>query len=158
MKDYASGVSLAKQTIEFSGNRIMKLKLHHINLSTTNVTELDRFYRDVIGLDEEDKNLLPQLERNKGFTSDVAFATDGDVQLHMAERDVELSFRTGHMVNPAARGHIAYRTDDIEAFKRHLEDKGVPYSDWGNTAVQGWYQIFFYDPEGNVIEVHEVQD
>ena len=80
----------------------MKLKLHHINLSTSNVTELDRFYRDVIGLDEEDEKLLPQLERKKGFESDVAFATDGDVQLHMAERDVELSFRTGHTVNPAA--------------------------------------------------------
>ena len=136
----------------------MKLKLHHINLSTSNVPELDSFYRDVIGLDEEDEHLLPQLERKKGFESDVAFATDGDVQLHMAERDVELSFRTGHTVNPAVCGHIAYRTDDIEAFKKHLEEKGVPYSDWGNTAVQGWYQIFFYDPEGNVIEVHEVQE
>ena len=136
----------------------MKLKLHHINLSTNNLTELDRFYKDVIGLDEEDEQLLPKLERKKGFESDVAFATDGAVQLHMAERDIELSFRTGHTVNPSACGHIAYRTDDIEAFKQHLEDKGVPYSDWGNTAVQGWYQIFFYDPEGNVIEVHEVQD
>ena len=136
----------------------MKLKLHHINLSTSNVTELDRFYRDVIGLDGEDEKFLPQLERKKGFESDVAFATDGDVQLHMAERDVELSFRTGHTVNPAVSGHIAYRTDDIEAFKRHLEEKNIPYSDWGNTAVQGWYQVFFYDPEGNVIEVHEVQE
>ena len=139
-------------------SEIMKLKLHHINLSTSNVPELDRFYRDVVGLDEEDENLLPQLERKKGFESDVAFATDGDVQLHMAERDVELSFRTGHTVNPAVSGHIAYRTDDIEAFKRHLEEKNIPYSDWGNTAVQGWYQVFFYDPEGNVIEVHEVQE
>jgi len=136
----------------------MKLKLHHINLSTNKVTELDRFYRDVIGLDEEAENLLPTLERNKGFESDVAFATDGDVQLHMAERDIELSFRTGHTVNPAVCGHIAYRTDDIEAFKRHLEEKGVPYSDWGNTAVKGWYQIFFYDPDGNVIEVHQAQE
>jgi hypothetical protein len=23
-------------------------------------------------------------------------------------------------------------------------------------AVNGWQQIFFYDPEGNVIEVHHV--
>jgi hypothetical protein len=23
--------------------------------------------------------------------------------------------------------------------------------------MKGWAQIFFYDPEGNVIEVHEVQ-
>ena len=54
--------------------------------------------------------------------------------------------------------HIAYRTDDLATFKSHLDAAGVPYSDWGNKAVAGWKQIFFYDPDGNVIEVHEVQD
>ena len=27
---------------------------------------------------------------------------------------------------------------------------------FGVLAVNGWQQIFFYDPEGNVIEVHHV--
>jgi glyoxylase I family protein len=36
-----------------------------------------------------------------------------------------------HVVNPVERGHIAFRTDDIEAFKKRLEDKGIPYSDYG---------------------------
>jgi glyoxylase I family protein len=58
-------------------------------------------------------------------------------------------------VNPLERGHIAFRTDDIEAFKRRLQEKGIPYSDYGGFAMKGWQQIFFYDPEGNVIEVHE---
>ena len=26
----------------------------------------------------------------------------------------------------------------------------------GSGAVNGWHQIFFYDPDGNVIEVHQV--
>jgi catechol 2,3-dioxygenase-like lactoylglutathione lyase family enzyme len=55
-------------------------------------------------------------------------------------------------------GHIAFRTDDIAAFKKRLEEKGIPFSDYGAWAMRGWAQIFFYDPEGNVIEVHEVQD
>ncbi|NCV30350.1 MAG: hypothetical protein EBW60_09670 [Rhodobacteraceae bacterium] len=38
----------------------------------------------------------------------------------------------------------------------HLEKCGVPYSDWGSDAVKGWHQVFFYDPVGNVIEVHQV--
>ena len=59
-------------------------------------------------------------------------------------------------MNPLERGHIAYRTDDIEAFMAHLNSCGVPYSDWGSDAVKGWHQIFFYDPIGNVIEVHQV--
>ncbi|NCW55755.1 MAG: VOC family protein, partial [Rhodobacteraceae bacterium] len=46
--------------------------------------------------------------------------------------------------------------DDLDAFKAHLIAKGIAFSDWGETAVAGWQQIFFYDPDGNIIEVHEV--
>ncbi len=46
--------------------------------------------------------------------------------------------------------------DDIDGFKKRLEEKGVRYADYGNWAMNGWYQIFFQDPEGNVIEVHQV--
>jgi hypothetical protein len=30
-----------------------------------------------------------------------------------------------------------------------------PYADYGQRAMNGWHQIFCYDPEGNVIEVHQ---
>jgi glyoxylase I family protein len=135
----------------------MKLKLHHINLSTDKVGEMDAFYRDILGLETETQG-LPVLEKNKGYSGDVAFVTDGAIQTHLARRDVQAGFKTGNIVNPMERGHIAYRTDDLATFKAHLEEKGVPYSDWGNAAVAGWHQIFFYDPDGNVIEVHEVED
>jgi glyoxylase I family protein len=135
----------------------MKLTLHHINLATENVEGMDRFYRDVLGLSAPDSG-LPTLEKKKGYAGDVAFVTDGAIQTHLAQRDVLAGFRTGHAVNPVSHGHIAYRTDDIEAFKAHLTARGVPFSDWGNTAVAGWSQIFFYDPDGNVIEVHQVDE
>lgn len=135
----------------------MKLTLHHINLSTDKVTEMDAFYRDVLGLERETQG-LPTLEKGKGYAGDVAFVTDGHIQTHLAERDVLAGFKTGQIVNAVARGHIAYRTDDIAAFKEHLDDNGIPYSDWGHTAVAGWQQIFFFDPDGNVIEVHEVAE
>lgn len=134
----------------------MKLKLHHINLSTENVGRMDAFYRDVLGLAQETDD-LPTLEKRKGYSGDVAFVGDGDTQMHLAQKDVHAGFRTGQIVNPVSHGHIAFRTDDLEAFKRHLTDQGIPYSDWGNTAVAGWHQIFFYDPDGNVIEVHQVE-
>ena len=135
----------------------MKLVLHHINLSTDKVAEMDVFYRDVLGLERETSG-LPALDKTKGYSGDVAFVTDGAIQTHIAERDVLAGFKTGHIVNALSRGHIAYRTDDLAAFKAHLEEKGIPYSDWGHTAVAGWAQIFFYDPDGNVIEVHEVSE
>ncbi len=133
----------------------MTLKLHHINLVTDDVDRLDRFYRDVLGLSEATGG-LPTLEKKKGYAGDVSFRTDGAVQMHLAQKDVHAGFNSGQLVNPVSHGHIAYRTDDIEEFKKHLEDHNIPYADWGNQAVAGWSQIFFYDPDGNVIEVHQV--
>ena len=135
----------------------MKLTLHHINLSTEDVGRMDRFYRDVLGL-QETTDGLPVLEKGKGYAGDVAFVDDGVIQMHLAKRDVGAGFATGQIVNPVSHGHIAYRTDDLVAFKAHLDSAGVPYSDWGNKAVAGWHQIFFYDPDGNVIEVHAVEE
>ena len=135
----------------------MKLTLHHINLATDNVDRMDAFYRGVLGLDREEAG-LPTLEKKKGYAGDVAFVTDGAIQTHLAQKDVLAGFNSGQTVNPVSHGHIAYRTDDIEAFKAHLKEHGVPFADWGHQAVAGWAQIFFYDPDGNVIEVHQVMD
>ncbi len=135
----------------------MKLTLHHINLVSDDVPRMGRFYRDVLGLSTEDAG-LPTLEKTKGYAGDVEFVTDGRIQTHLAQKDVTAGFNSGQIVNPVSHGHIAYRTDDIAAFKAHLEARGIPYSDWGNRAVAGWHQIFFYDPDGNVIEVHQATD
>ena len=133
----------------------MKLRLHHINLATEDVDRLESFYRDVLGLEPEETG-LPTLDKTKGYAGDVAFVGDGAIQMHLAQKDIHAGFKTGQFVNPVSQGHIAYRTDDLQAYRSHLEDKGIPYADWGNTAVAGWSQIFFYDPDGNVIEVHQV--
>lgn len=133
----------------------MKARVHHINLSTEKVEEMDAFYREVLGLEATDED-VPALRNDEGvYAGDVAFVSDGHMHLHIARKDVQAGFRTGQLVNPVMKGHVAYRTDDLAAFKAHLEAEGVPYADWGDSAVAGWHQIYFYDPEGNVIEVHQ---
>ena len=54
------------------------------------------------------------------------------------------------------KGHIAFRTDDMADVKRRLDAAGIPYADYGNWAVDGWQQIFFADPAGFIVEVHQV--
>jgi glyoxylase I family protein len=135
----------------------LKLKLHHLNLSSKDVPAMDEFYRTVLELGPE-----PTLSAGRitaqGYAGDVAFLSDGAIQFHLAEQDLSVGFRTNHTVNPLHRGHIAFRTDDIEAVKRRLEEKGVPYSDYGKWSMNGWYQIFFYDPDGNVVEIHQADE
>jgi glyoxylase I family protein len=132
-----------------------KLTLHHVNLVSDDVARAEAFYRDVMGLERPARG-LPRLEKARGYAGQVAFLSDGTIQHHLAEKDVEAGFRAGQIVNPVSHGHIAYRTEDMEAFLAHLDAMGVRWSDWGAQAVQGWRQVFFYDPDGNVIEVHEV--
>ena len=137
-----------------SGLRTMKLELHHINLSTQDVKKLQTFYKDILFLDMQSDD-LPTLEKKKGYSGDVSFVGDGKVQMHLAQKDLSVNFKTGHFINPVEKGHIAYRTDDIEAFKNHLKQNNIEFTDWGDIGVSGWHQIFFYDPDGNIIEVHQ---
>ncbi len=135
----------------------MKIKLHHLNLCTTNVPAMDEFYRVVLDLAPE-PTLNDTRVTAQGYAGDVAFLHDGTTQLHLAEKDLGVGFRTRQAINPLERGHIAFRTDDIAAFKKQLDEKGIPHADYGTWAMNGWHQIFFHDPEGNVIEVHQVRE
>jgi catechol 2,3-dioxygenase-like lactoylglutathione lyase family enzyme len=135
----------------------MDLKLHHVNFVSKDVPAMDEFYRDVLGLEPE-PSLSDERITSQGYPGAVSFLTDRNFQVHLAQQDLDVGFRTEHAINPVERGHIAFRTDDIEAFKKRLERKGVPYADYGKWSMSGWYQIFFHDPEGNVIEVHQADE
>ena len=58
----------------------MKLKLHHINLCTSNVKDMDKFYREVLCLGDDEPSKLPPINQNRGLVGDVSFVTDGDVR------------------------------------------------------------------------------
>lgn len=76
----------------------MKLKLHHVNFCTTSVPEMTEFYRTVLGLEDE-----PALQATRvvsqGYPGKVGFVTDGHIQIHLAEKDLGVAFRTGHAIN-----------------------------------------------------------
>ena len=75
--------------------------------------------------------------------------------MHLAEKNLDVAFKHGETINPVERGHVAFRTDDIEGFKARLDIEGIPYSDYGTAFAKQWHQVFFHDPEGNIIEVHQ---
>ncbi len=135
----------------------MKLEFHHINLVSEDVERLHDFYTRVLGLDDIPIANFPRTEAEgeKGFAGDIRFATEGSMQMHLAERDFGVAFRNGQVINPVARGHIAFRTDDLAEVLRLLDKHNVPYSDYGTAFAREWHQVFFQDPEGNIIEIHQ---
>jgi catechol 2,3-dioxygenase-like lactoylglutathione lyase family enzyme len=133
----------------------MELKLHHVNYSTKNVQVLSDFYKSLFDLKPAHAASHSQIT-SQGYDSPVEFLTDGTTEFHIAPQDLGVAFRTKQSLNPLDRGHIAFRTDDIEAFKKMLKDKGIQFADYGVWAVAGWYQIFLQDPDGTIIEVHQI--
>ena len=115
------------------------------------------FYTNVLGLGDIPQENFPRTEakNDRGYSGKIRFATDGMMQMHLAERELGTAFRNGQVINPVDRGHIAFRTDDLAAFLKILDENGIPYSDYGTTFAKEWHQVFFMDPEGNVIEVHQ---
>ena len=135
----------------------MKLTFHHINYVADDVARLHDFYLNTLGLDDIPIENFPRppATDGKGYGGHIRFATDGAMQMHLAERDLEVAQKNGRHINPVERGHIAFRTADIQAFLKRLDEKGVTYADYGTAFAKEWHQVFFYDPEGNIIEVHQ---
>ena len=119
----------------------MKIKLHHVNLCSGNVPAMNEFYRGVLDMEPE-SSLEANRDLGGGYAGKVAFLSDGATQFHLAEKDLGVGFRT----------------DDIATVKQRLKEKGIPFSDFGAWAMKGWEQVFFYDPDGNIIEVHQVRE
>jgi catechol 2,3-dioxygenase-like lactoylglutathione lyase family enzyme len=148
----------------------VKLRLHHVNVVSDNLEELHNFYEDVLGLPKmplppmidhigHDDDLTPDEAGEEEWRENVGFfdAGEGDqLQIHAGRRQAYLGPRMGHSINPLLTGHFAFRTDNLDECRKHLTDKGVPFADYGEWAVKGWDQIFFTDPAGNVIEIHQL--
>ena len=135
----------------------MKLEFHHINFVSKDVEKMNNFYKNILDMNSIPIENFPRTEETikSGYSGKINFVTEGKIEMHLAERDLNVAFKNKQTINPVDQGHIAFRTDNIKLFIERLTDKGIPFSDYGTTFAKEWHQVFFHDPEGNVIEVHQ---
>ncbi|MDB3916098.1 VOC family protein [Alphaproteobacteria bacterium] len=135
----------------------MKLEFHHINFVSKDVEKMNNFYKNILDMDSIPIENFPRTEETieSGYSGKINFVTEGKIEMHLAERDLNVAFKNKQTINPVDQGHIAFRTDNIKLFIERLTDKRIPFSDYGTTFAKEWHQVFFHDPEGNVIEVHQ---
>jgi|TARA_B110000046_G_scaffold129333_1_gene135780 catechol 2,3-dioxygenase-like lactoylglutathione lyase family enzyme len=135
----------------------MKLEFHHINFVSKNIDNMNEFYINILEMDSIPIEKFPRTEEtvDSGYSGKINFVTEGKIEMHLAERDINVAFKNNHTINPVDKGHIAFRTDDINSFINKLKKEKIPFSDYGTTFAKEWHQVFFHDPEGNVVEVHQ---
>lgn len=131
------------------------LQLHHINLSSSVVPAMDEFYRALGCEPTTGGAATSRILSTDGYSAPVSFLKSNGIEFHLGTTDLGVGFRMRQSINPVVTGHIAFRTDDIAAVKRDLEARGIDYADYGVWSIAGWHQIFFYDPAGNIVEVHQ---
>ena len=135
----------------------MKLEFHHINFVSKDIDKMNNFYKNILCMDSIPIENFPRTEEtaDSGYNGKINFVTEGKIEMHLAERDLNVAFKNNQTINPVDRGHIAFRTDDIETFLKMLKREKILFSDYGTTFAKEWHQVFFQDPEGNVVEVHQ---
>ena len=107
--------------------------------------ELERFYRDVLG--------LKALGRGRWSLS---FRTGpGVLLLFEAERSSAQDEPPPHGATGVVHTCFLARADEYERWRQRVEDEGVPVVDeitWDATGLRSFY---FRDPAGNMLEIAE---
>jgi catechol 2,3-dioxygenase-like lactoylglutathione lyase family enzyme len=132
---------------------IKVLELHHhgirIGPSPEEVAKARTFYGDVLGLEHDAGR--PQIPSIDGYWMDVG----GTAQIHLMGVNGQSRFAKGPGQDPSLP-HVALAVADIQDTRKELDRLGVDY--WVAESVVGpqSLQIFFKDPFGNMIELHQI--
>ena len=118
----------------------MKLEFHHINYVSKNIEELDMFYQDILQMQTISPEKFPRTTATEkfGYDGKIKFVTERTMQVHLAEQDSTVADKHNQAINPVEKGHIAFRTDNIEEFKALLTGKDIQFSDYGTAFAKEW--------------------
>ena len=117
-------------------------KLLHTRYRVNDLEKTVAFYRDVLGLQETSRHKSPR-------GSELVFmkAPESDEEIELCHYPA-----SGPVQVPPDLTHLAFEVDDLEAFARQLEKKGVKLSD-GPTKSGSMIFAFLDAPEGYEIEL-----
>ena len=118
-------------------------RLLHTRYRVNHLEKTVAFYRDVLGLRETSRHNSPR-------GSELVF-----MKAPESEEEIELCsyLAAGPVHVQADLTHLAFEVDDLEAFARQLEKKGVKLSDGPTKSTLGMIFAFVDAPEGYEIEL-----
>ena len=138
----------------------MSWSIHHVNLQAKDVRKTAAFYTSILGMTEgewvlpESAGYIPVSPDRLALFDDPS--RDGQAAgLHLIKPDPEFAQKNGFKLNPSVGGHFAIQVSDMHAVIKRLKAANIPYDDAGEFAIPGLWNIYFRDPEGNLIEVNQ---
>jgi lactoylglutathione lyase len=148
----------------------MHLKtLDHV---TVMVDDLDRslaFYRDILGLkvitwvahDGPEISTMVGLPNVKMREARMVAPQTGNMIIDLIEWVAPKGGKNAANVNDAATAHVAFGVEDIDVVYEDLKSKGVKFVSppvLFPPSDGSWRALFFYDPDGFMLELIELKD
>ncbi|KAJ3680098.1 hypothetical protein LUZ60_016376 [Juncus effusus] len=142
------GVEEQKSTQVFS---LPLVSLNHVSFLCASVENSVRFYKDVLGFD--------LIKRPTSLDFKGAWLHKCGISIHLLQTDNSDSItpKKEFVINPKSN-HISFQCDNIEMVRNMFMDIGIKFVSAkvkdGDILVD---QIFFHDPDGNMIEICDCQ-
>ena len=127
----------------------MKIKaIHHIAILTDDYERSKRFYTEVLGFE-----VISETYREERRSYKLDLAINGLYQVELFSFP-DYRERASY---PEAKGlrHLAFLVDDVESAAQELKEKGVEVQDVRTDELTGKRFVFFYDPNGQPLELYE---
>lgn len=124
------------------------LGIHHVALIASNYEQSKRFYVELLGCEVIAENFR---EQRNSYKLDLALPDGSQLELFSFPQPPARPTR------PEACGlrHLAFRVDDVVAWKGYLERSGVEVEGVRVDAFTGRKFVFFADPDGLPLELYE---
>ncbi len=123
--------------------------IHHVAILTDNYEESKRFYTQILGF-----TIAAETYRAERQSYKLDLAINGKYQIELfsfPDYKERASF-------PEAKGlrHLAFAVDDVDACALYLQNKQVDVQPVRIDELTGKKFVFFYDPNGQPLELYEV--
>src|SRR5215469_15093327 len=129
--------------------KILELHHHAVVMPGALLEQMGEFYKDVMGLAvDEGRWNIPGVP---GFFLDLP----DDTQIHLLGRDGPSRYAKSPDQDPVSH-HVALAVADVLEAEQELIKLGVSYWTLDNVASPQLKQLFFRDPAGNIVELHQL--
>lgn len=148
-------------------------RIHHVGLIVTDIERSMAFYNKLLG---QEPDILTTVDNSKGMSEQIGEPgmNEGDVVATMAFYDVDNTsielievakpdkdIEQLHVARPGSK-HLCFQVDDVEETYAAMKAEGYTFKvdhpahyDEGQPKLNGIGFAYFYDPDGNVLEILE---
>ena len=130
---------------------------HHINLECYDVRSSANFISQYLKMKEGTWKAPIELGEVNIKSNQLAIFNldDNHSGIHINKADFTFSSRNNFIHNPTIGGHPALNIKDIKLFLKKLKSSGIAVTDAKIYAMPNIHQVYFFDPNANIIEVNQ---